>query len=334
MDISIYEDPACLWCWAFEPVATRMIFELGPQLRLRHVMGGLRDREVVDKDFAAHQWRKAASVTGMPFQEEVWSRHSLRSTFPSCKAVKSASILGLEASTRLLRRLREAYFIEGTAIDDLSLILDLGDELGLPRDTLLESLASGRADALFARDREEASHQGFGFPTLILRSGREHMPVVLQGVVPYGELLGALASLGLDIEARRRFRGTAADWQRLFAIHPRLTAAEILSVTGMRPTCLAERLASVGIEERGTLFQPRDPRARFEAENHALIASLEAERMEDRDSEIDELGAADGPPVEDDVDAGRDAESVVDLAAEVLRVDAAPGEPLSSREAL
>lgn len=184
MEVTVYEDPACSWCWAFEPVATTFAFELGHRFSIRHVMGGLRDRPAADVDFIVGQWRKAEAVSGMPFDVGIWEQHTLRTTFMACRAVKAAVILGADAATGLLRRLREAFYTEQARIDDANEVLRLAAEIGIDRELLLESLSNGRAETLFERDRAEASGQGFGFPTLLLHGQQQEEPLLLQGSVP------------------------------------------------------------------------------------------------------------------------------------------------------
>src|SRR5882672_4996308 len=114
MEITLLEDPACGWCWAFQPVTTALSFELidgarKPALKLRRVMGGLRDSPVVEASFLTRHWQTAAQLSGMPFNPAIWERHLLRTTFESCRAVKAATAQGQRAADRFLRRIREAF---------------------------------------------------------------------------------------------------------------------------------------------------------------------------------------------------------------------------------
>lgn len=255
MEIAFYEDPACTWCWAFQPVATRFAFEFGHLLAPRRVMGGLRDLPAADARFVIRQWKKAEAVSGMPFDPRVWRKHRLRTTFVACRAVKAAGMVSEVAAHRLLRRLREAQFVEQVPIDDVETIVFLGTEVGIPAHRLRENLASGRAETLFARDRAEAAQYGFGFPTIVLKDGPLEQPTVLQGAVPYRDVLRALSSHGFDVKRRRRFRDTEEHWGALFRIHPRLTFAELQKVTRLEGSRLQDRLAELGVRKRGVLYE-------------------------------------------------------------------------------
>jgi protein-disulfide isomerase-like protein with CxxC motif len=255
MEVTFYEDPACSWCWAFQPVSTAFAFEFRDVLKARFVMGGLRDRPAADVDFIIQQWKKAEAVSGMPFDPGVWKKHALRTTFVACRAVKAAAVIDDQAARRYLRRLREAFYVEQIPIDDPETVLGLANEVGLDAEALRENVASGRAEALFARDRVEASQYGFGFPTVVLRNGNSDPPIVLQGAVPYADLLQALFSLGISPRQRRRFRDSKESWTTLFKIHRRLTLAEIQLVTGVEKSKLLSQLHAFGATQHGPFFQ-------------------------------------------------------------------------------
>lgn len=282
MEVTFYEDPACSWCWAFQPVSTTFLFEFGLVTRSRYVMGGLRDRPPVDVGFMAQQWKKAAEVSGMPFDEGIWRERGLRTTFVACRAVKAASIISEVAAFRLLRRMREALFLERTGIDDCETVLELARDVGISVEQLRDHLESGRAEALFALDRAEASRYGFGFPTIIVRDGHQDPPVMLQGAIPYADLVQAVTTLGVDPAARRRFRSSPEHWEALFAIHPRMTFAELRTVTHLDKGKLKSRLQEAGARQHGPFYTlpvegvERSPEETPEAPRREAVVSRSA----------------------------------------------------------
>ena len=305
MEVTVYEDPACSWCWAFQPVSTIFEYEFRDLVGIRHAMAGLRDRPPADAEFFAEQCRKAGEVFEMPFDRGIWKKRLLRSTFPACRAVVAASLIDPGSGFRLLRRLREAFHVEQVLIDDAETILRLAIEVGIDVEALGESIASGRVDALFERDRNEASRLGFGLPTLVVRSGRNEPPTILEGAVPYEDILAALEACGMDIRERRRFEDTPEAWGRLFSIHHRLTAMEIRTVSGLDPGTIPERLAGMGARLSGHFFETPAP-SEIGAQDPFLISpdlcalvrgsTLEPSRVS--------LAASPAPPVL--LDAGED----------------------------
>ncbi len=270
MEVTYYEDPACIWCWAFEPVATRLAFEFRQTIKLRHVMGGLRDQPPVDVDFTVRQWQKASEISGMPFDTRTWQSHVNQTTFPACRAVKGAALVSPARAARLARRLSEAYFTERIPIDNLDTILQLAAEVGFNPDVLKENIASGRAEEFFTRDRLEASRHGFGFPTTIFSTIKTESAVLLQGTVDYAVILAALKSLNTPKAKRQRFQDVPEDWKDLFKIHPRLTSTEIQHVTGLSADRVAARASQLGLHWTGIFYQ------REKTDHDTARAGLEA----------------------------------------------------------
>ena len=263
MEITLLEDPACSWCWAFQPVITALEFEvlrapLKRPIRMKRVMGGLSDRPVIEGSFFARHWMSAAELSGMPFNPEIWSRHLLRTTFEACRAVKAAQALGPPAADRLLRRIREGFHVDGIPVDDRETLIELAREEGLDVEVIREQLASGRAEQLFGQDRREVVQYRFGFPTLLIRKHPNDAPVVLHGMVPYEEVLQVLHRLGFSMDDRRTFVDRPEHWDELFSIHRRLTRAEIRLVTGLDDPLLHEALDRHAVQE-GEYFLPRRP---------------------------------------------------------------------------
>ena len=251
LEIVFLEDPACSWCWAFQPVQTSFFFEFGDVLSWRSVMGGLRDHPVPDVTLIMRHWETAANVSGMPFEPTVWQTHVLETTYTACRAVKAASIRSIDGARRLLRRMREAFYVERSPIDSLDLIFDLATQLDLNVEDLLEQIANGRAESLFAVDRDEASKHGFGYPTIVIRRQTMEAPAVLEGAVGYREFLDALSDFGVPSSARRRFHDTPADWDRLLELQPRITWAEIKAVTSCDDVTIRNRIRDFGLVEDG-----------------------------------------------------------------------------------
>jgi protein-disulfide isomerase-like protein with CxxC motif len=253
VEIVILEDPACHWCWAFQPIETTLLFEYGEHLTPRRVMAGLRDRPLPETGIVRQQWQSAAEVSGMPFLATRLGGRVLSTTYAACRAVKAISSSDPEFADRYLRRIREAYFVEGISIDDTSNLVALAIEIGAPTD----GLQSGRGHSLFEEDRRRASGIGFGLPTLTLRpsGAAPESTKLLQGLVPYEELVETLASVGLREDRRRRFHGSARDWERLFAVRERITLPEIRHLSGWDDGDILRRLSQIGAIDESPFFR-------------------------------------------------------------------------------
>lgn len=254
MEVVFIEDPCCSWCWAYQPVRTAFAFEYQGYVRSRCIMGGLRDYPIADVDFVVGQWRMAAQMSGMTFDTGIWKKRVLRTTYVACRAVKAVGLVRPGLADRFLRRLREAFFTEQRAIDDLERILPLAEEVGVDVDRFGDHISSGRAEALFQRDLSEASRHGFGYPTTLVRNPHADHPIVLEGVIPYSDLTRAIADMGFPAKRRRKFRDRPRDWQRLFQLRPRLSLPELTLVTELRRDDLKKRLSQLGARQIGPFY--------------------------------------------------------------------------------
>jgi len=257
-------------------VVTALQFEFlghGRHIKFRRVMGGLSDRPVTEGSFFAKSWRRASEISGMPFNAEIWDHHLLRTTFEACRAVKAALPQGQNPADRLLRRIREAYYVERIPIDHRKVLLELARQEGLDVEAIRENISSGRAENLFARDRQESSQYDFGFPSLILKKSPKEATTTLLGVVTYNEVLQALYRQGLSLGDRRRFANRPEDWDRLFSIHPRLTLPEIRLLSGLSDDELAWSCARYGLQKQGVFFLRSQGRSRnMAAHSNRMVA--------------------------------------------------------------
>jgi predicted DsbA family dithiol-disulfide isomerase len=209
IEIVEYTDQHCSWAWGTEPKIRRLRWRYGERLRWRRVMGGLmppgwaaaRGYDLTDPDdlprIAAYH-AKVCATTGMPHPPRLeWAGVS---SIEGNRAVKAAERQGSDPADRLLRRLREDWYVFGRPADTRQRILAESETVpGLDAARLARDLddpvvdAAQRADWDEARNpnavarsiedkrvgrgraREEFGYIRYGFPTLIFRGpGGEH----------------------------------------------------------------------------------------------------------------------------------------------------------------
>jgi len=182
VEVRFATDPACSWSWGTEPKLRRLIWEFGPDLDLRWVMGGLaRSYGPAYRDsdgnvgsgtdcFADSMalWLDVSAETGMPVDPRLWTRSRISSTYPACQAVIAACEQGSEAGYRYLRRVREGLMCERKRLDH-------------PEALIAEAGAAGIDVARFEIDlRSNAIVEAFGaqldevrdFPTEAKEQGK------------------------------------------------------------------------------------------------------------------------------------------------------------------
>ena len=185
-------DPMCSWCWAFRP-ASDALFESLAERSVTVVawLGGLApDSDVPMSDALARQlqatWRTIEHrVPGTRFDFSFWHDNvPRRSTWPACRAVIAAELLGLP-ERRMTDAIQRAYYLQARNPSDASVLIELAAGLGLPRDEFRAALHAPATDTRFEEHRRVVARLGVrGFPSLVLQraDGKRHpIPVDFDG---------------------------------------------------------------------------------------------------------------------------------------------------------
>lgn len=192
LEIVVFTDPYCSWCWATEPMILTMMEKYRDQIHFRYVFGGLiqdfddfYDAENDIRDAAATKphWKMVSERTGQPIDENLWEdiapiRHF--STWPANIAAKAAYLQSEEIGFRYLRRLRRAALTERKIISDEAVYMKLAEETeGLDIEQFRKDIESGKAKEEFMKDQEICiAWRTFAFPTMLIHQAGvdvEHM---------------------------------------------------------------------------------------------------------------------------------------------------------------
>lgn len=161
-----YTDPSCSYAWGTEPKYRRLRWQYGDRLRWRRVMVGIveRDWQVgrgIDLDTdqmrtrLSGYWAEVSALTGMPFPRPV--RKAMLWSEDSCRAVKAAELQGPEVADRVLRRLRESWYVHGDPGDTIERALAVAAGTpGLDLERLAEDLRSEKVEQAYRADWEES----------------------------------------------------------------------------------------------------------------------------------------------------------------------------------
>jgi predicted DsbA family dithiol-disulfide isomerase len=200
IEVTEFTDPGCVWSWSSEPKLRRLRLQYGERVTWRRVFGiqiddlklSFPDRDPVD---STEEWRSdwlaVAAHTDAPITPRLEWMHA--STWPATRAAKAAEAQGDAVAEAVLRRLREAVFVDGRPADNrerIAVTLDGVPELDLGR--LLEDLDSPTVAEAVGKDfdltrdphpdvvglKEDGPHPGaakaegpilrYSFPTLII----------------------------------------------------------------------------------------------------------------------------------------------------------------------
>lgn len=169
-------DPMCSWCFGFAPVLSRVRGDLRADVDFRLVLGGLApdDEEPMDEEMRGYirdAWKAVEARTGVSFNWDYWERNRpRRSTWPACRAV----LLAEDKQDRMFAAIQNAYYRDARDPSDLSVLVELADELGLDADEFRVALGSApsqaRLEQHFALRRKLGAKS---FPSLGFEHGGE-----------------------------------------------------------------------------------------------------------------------------------------------------------------
>ena len=181
LEIMVFTDPYCSWCWATEPMILTMMEKYRDQIHFQYVFGGLiqdfddfydEHNDIRDAAATKPHWKMVSERTGQPIDENLWEdiapiRHF--STWPANIAAKAAFLQSDEIGFRYLRRLRRAALTERKIISRKEIYEALARETeGLDYTRFVQDIESGRAENAFMKDQQICiSWQTFGFPTML-----------------------------------------------------------------------------------------------------------------------------------------------------------------------
>jgi protein-disulfide isomerase-like protein with CxxC motif len=184
-----FGDPLCPWCWGNEPRHRALKVAFGGAIFWVNRMGGLEGRvpAVDDADEAVRRMERVSQATRMPIALDAWRHRAPCSPIPASIAVKAVGFQDPALEDRFLRRVREAFFVEGRRADTSEALLTLAAEVpGIDLKRLAREMHDRGAKKAFmvdfeaardplpeARALEKAPDTGgtrYAFPTLVLKN--------------------------------------------------------------------------------------------------------------------------------------------------------------------
>ncbi len=222
MDIEIWSDIACPWCYVgkrrFEAALAQFehrdevtvrwrSFELDPQAlperegdRAQH-LAAKYGMSVEQAHGAEAQMTETAAGEGLDFRFDIARAGN---TFDGHRIVHLAAEHGLQDAMK--ERLLRAYLSEGELISDAATLTRLAVEVGLPEDEVADTLAGERFAREVREDEQDAARLGISaVPTFIvdraIGGSGAHPPEALLGLLRQGWDRRRPSLVGADGEA-------------------------------------------------------------------------------------------------------------------------------------
>lgn len=198
--VTYYTDPLCCWSWALEPHWNRLKSDYQQLIKWRYVMGGMiQDWTTYNDPMNAISrpiqfgpiWMHASQVSGTPIDYSIWHKDPPASSFPSCIAVKCASLQSPRAAELLLHDLRKAVMVEGRNISREPVIMEAAEALNkrspniFDYDKFICSWKDGSGIEAFSGDLRQTRFLKIGrYPTITFTAGGP-TGVMITGYRPY-----------------------------------------------------------------------------------------------------------------------------------------------------
>lgn len=211
--ITIYQftDPVCVWCWGNEPVMRAIDYLYGNKVGVEYIMGGLIEeittlydlkgskRQIIERANAimAEHWLSASERHGMPVNTRHMALFSERypSSFPQSIAYEAARRIDATAAKRLLRRIREATFVEARRTSKIDVLIELAAEVGIDAARFIDEYTTGEAQNDFSQSRMKCRRNGItGFPSYLIKNASTKISLGgYQNISTFHTIIGRLS---------------------------------------------------------------------------------------------------------------------------------------------
>lgn len=186
-------DAMCSWCWGFAPTVDALLAHYTMPLRL--VNGGLRpgpNALRLDDDLRAylrHHWDQVAAASGQPFDDAVLAADGwIYDTELPARAVVTMRSHAPDQEYNWFKRLQRAFYAEATDITSAEEYRRLLAGFPVDDGAFLEDVLDEKSRLAAWEDFEQARVlQASGFPTLLVRTGRD-LATVTRGYMPFAAI--------------------------------------------------------------------------------------------------------------------------------------------------
>lgn len=168
-------DPMCSWCWGFAPVFDALAAQAeAAGVALHLVAGGLRPgtAQALDhgtRDYILRHWQAVAERTGQAFRfDGALPPGFVYDTEPASRALVAVRSLAPDKTWPLVQAIQQAFYVEGLDVTRPAQLVELAEQVGVPRRAFAEAFDSPAQRAATQADFARVQNLGIaGFPTLL-----------------------------------------------------------------------------------------------------------------------------------------------------------------------
>ncbi len=203
-EIYYIHDPMCSWCWGFSHSYSKLLAKLDGNLKVKRLLGGLApdNDEAMTEDvrkMVQDAWRRIEkTIPGKLFNFDFWTLNTpRRSTYPACRAVIAARDQGEKFDNIMTKAIQKAYYQDARNPSELSVLFDLGVEIGLNINKFKQAINSSITQRTLLNEIQQARIlKANSFPSLVLKQSQSSwfIPVDYQDEKPMLETINRILS--------------------------------------------------------------------------------------------------------------------------------------------
>lgn len=175
--ITYFTDPVCSTCWIIDTYIDKLLVEYQDIISLDVKMGGMlkswdelsfQDQSIAKEEYICGLWDAESKTNGVCLNADIWRTNPVSSSYPASIAFYAARLQDQKKAFNFLYTLREMLFLQGKDISKEQSILAAALENDININEFLDSIKSGKAEALFQADLALKNEQNvLEFPTFI-----------------------------------------------------------------------------------------------------------------------------------------------------------------------
>jgi predicted DsbA family dithiol-disulfide isomerase len=197
-----------------EPHIMKIRKQLGESVTWRNVMAGLLPRwdffhdsvNVISRPLQVGPlWMHIENLTGRNVAHKIWKVDPPWSSYPSCIAVKCASLQSTDAEETYLHEVRDACLVKGLNISRTNVLFNIAEQMSKNNsdfnfEIFVEDYRSGRGKDSFQKEINEVRLRGIArLPSLLVRYA-DQQPLMATGYKDYPALLACFKELHSSLE--------------------------------------------------------------------------------------------------------------------------------------
>ncbi len=192
-----FGDPMCSWCYGFSPELSKTVANLGNDIPIEIVMGGLRpynQQKMIElKSFLTDHWQEVNHRSHQKFSYGILNDENIAyDTEPPSRALVIIRELCPGDELTFFKNLQKQFYVENKNMNLLESYYELIEGLGISKEEFAKQFNSEEYKLKVKEDFARSSSMGVrSFPTLLLQKGDE-LFLIAQGYLEAEKVINSI----------------------------------------------------------------------------------------------------------------------------------------------